>query len=236
MAFLWGLALALLIPSLSEAGDLADSRLADPDAFARFADSSRTRPDGAALPAVSEAPGAPRRKAALTKPEPSEARKAAAVPAPPSLDARSAPKRALPALPSSTGLALVSTGALLLMALGRAGRGAEEEPLRGTVREVEAFLVEPAPEQDERSDPPAAPASWGAPPPSFPAVVEAPLPAPRLPWWALSNAEQEAIDRWDSSAEKADLAVPLAAWLDAHAPELRDVHVGRLKAKLRRDA
>ncbi len=67
-------------------------------------------------------------------------------------------------------------------------------------------------------------------------LPEAPAAPRHIPWWAITNAEREAIMRWDASPEKEFAKVPLDRWLDAHQAELKDVNVWRLKEKLWRDA
>lgn len=222
---------ALLAAGPARAEDLADRRLAEPGAFGRFTDSSRARPEAAAVPvggafAATRAPHA----ASLT-PSPSAGSRFPAVtpvPAPPPagtqerVRAASAAKRTRSRLPgpSLTGLALVASGGLFLLAL----------------------------RPERRQYPQPSPESW-TPPPTWKrewprAVGPVPLPPLRLPepplplklpWWGISDAERDAIARWDASADKEFHKVPLDRWLDAHRAELEGVDIGRLQEKLRRD-
>jgi len=116
----------------------------------------------------------------------------------------------------------VTAGGLLLLAL------------RPERTEKSATLVE------SWTPPPTWKREWpdtAAPAPLPPLKLPAPPAAPRnIPWWAITNAEREAIMRWDASAEKEAHKIPLDRWLDSHQTELKDVNVWRLKEKLWRDA
>ncbi|MBI5596828.1 MAG: hypothetical protein HY928_12115 [Elusimicrobia bacterium] len=80
-----------------------------------------------------------------------------------------------------------------------------------------------------------APRSWLPPPTPPPTRLEPPVEVSE-PWWALDNAEMEAVYRWDSSPDKELGLAGLSAWLSDHAMELKNIDVEKLTAKLRRDA
>jgi hypothetical protein len=230
----WGLLVsaALLAPGAARAEDLADRRLAEPGAFGRFTDSSRARAEAAAVPvggafAASRAPHA----ASLTPSPLSGARVPAVLPVPAPTPAGttervravSPAKRTRSRLPgpSLTGLALVASGGLFLLAL------------RPERREY------PRPSPENWTPPPTWKREWpraDGPVPLPPLRLPEPPLALKLPWWAITNAEREAIARWDSSPEKEFDEIPLDRWLDARRSELSGVDVARLKEKLRRDA
>lgn len=229
----WGLLVtaALLAPGPARAEDLADRRLAEPGAFGRFTDSSRARPEASAVPlggefAASRAPHA----AALTPSASSGSRFPAVTPVPTpipngngdrvrsvSTKKRTSSRRVGPSL---TGFALVTAGGLFLLAL---------RPERKQY---------PRPSPESWTPPPTWRREWprAAGPIPLPSLR---LPAPPLPlkihWWGITDAEREAIARWDASPEKEFSKVPLDRWLDAHQAELKGVNVWRLKEKLWRD-
>jgi hypothetical protein len=58
---------------------------------------------------------------------------------------------------------------------------------------------------------------------------------PVATWRAITQPEQQLIERWDLSREKAVGAASLEDWVDRHAAGA-GVDAARLKAKLRRDA
>lgn len=233
MGALWGLLVsaALLAPGPARAEDLTDRRLSEPGAFGRFTDSSRARPETAAV-SVSGAFAAsrPPHAAALTPSASSGSRFPAVTPVPAPIPngtgdrvrSVSAKKRTRSrrAGPSLTGLALVAAGGLFLLAL---------RPERKQY---------PYPSPESWTPPPTWKREW----PRAEGPVPLPplrLPAPPLPlklhWWGITDAEREAIARWDASAEKEFSKVPLDRWLDAHQAELKGVDVLRLKEKLWRD-
>lgn len=211
------LAAALLAPGLARAEDLTE-----PGAFGRFADSSRTRPDAAAVPlGVAFAPSRPTRAASLTPPSSSSSRFPSLSPVPPPAVRASKGAKTRRSGPSPAGIALVAAGGLLLLAL-RPERAQSIAPLAETW-----------------TPPPTWKREWPntkAPAPLPPLRVADPLAPPRgLPWWGITDAERDAIARWDASSEKEFHKVPLDRWLDAHQAELKDVNVWRLKEKLWRD-
>lgn len=235
MGALWGLLVwaALLAPGAARAEDLADRRLAEPGAFGRFTDSSRTRPEAAAVPvsgafAASRAPHA----AALTPSASSGSRFPAVTPVPPPIPSGKGDRvRSVSAMkrtssrrvgPSLTGFALVTAGGLFLLALRPERR---QYPLPSP----ESWTPPPT----WRREWPRAEGPVPLPPLRLPAP---PLPLTPLPWWAITNAERDAIARWDASPEKEFHKIPLERWLDAHQAELPGVNVWRLKKKLWRDA
>lgn len=124
------------------------------------------------------------------------------------------------------GIALVAAGGLLLLGL-RPEREEAARPLASTWT--------PPPTWRREWPPAAGPASLP------PLRLEGPdtgAPLPQRPpfWWGITDAERDAIARWDASPEKEFSKVPLDRWLDAHQAELKDVNVWRLKEKLWRDA
>lgn len=234
MGALWGLALAaaLLAPGAARAEDLADSRLTDPEAFGRFADASRTPADAAAVRlGAAFAEARPARAAALT-PRPlrnGRAPRLSTVPAPVMGAARfsapaaraAAPKAPRRRGPSPKGLILVAAGVLLLAAL-------RPEPAETAAPLAETWTPPPTWKREwPKTD---------APAPLPPLRLPGPQTPPRPPWWGITDAERDAIARWDVSREKLYENVPLDRWLDARQAELKGVNVWRLKEKLWRDA
>ena len=228
MGALWGLALAaaLFAPSSARAEDLAGD-------FGRFADASRTRADSAAVPlGVAFAPGSPTRAASLSLTPSGLGRSPVVAPVPPPSQGATNLQKAAGQTSASNrsrrpgrlakGAILVAAGGLLLVAL------------RPEKAEKAAALAQ------SWTPPPTWKREWpvtNAPAPLPPLrLPETPAAPPRIPWWGITNAEREAIARWDVSHEKEFHKVPLDRWLDAHQAELKDVNVWRLKEKLWRDA
>lgn len=231
----WGLLVsaALLAPGPARADDLADRRLAEPGAFGRFTDSSRERSEAEAVRvggtfAASRAPHA----ASLTPSRSPGARFPTVMPVPaPAPDGTSERARIVSPTkrtrsrfpgPSLTGLALVASGGLFLLAL---------RPERRRIPQNAPETWTPPPTW--RREWPRADGPVPLPPLRLP---EPPLPLKSVPWWGITDAEREAIARWDVSHEKLVGAMPLDRWLDAHQAELQGVNVWRLKEKLWRDA
>lgn len=220
----------LLVLSAASAGaEIADPRLKDPEAFARFTDVSRTRTDSAlAVPGEPYAPTR-RRKVLLDATVP-EAAAPRAVPDP----GRKMDYSYTPApVPNRTPKLLLSTGGLILLALAL-GTWMDRPRVnaRGAVVKLPRQTPLPPPLED-RPEP--APRSW-LPPQTPPPTRLEPSIEVREPWWALNNAEMEAVYRWDSSPDKEQGLAGLSAWLNDHAMELKNIDVDKLTAKLRRDA
>lgn len=228
MGSLWGLALAatLLAPNSARAEDLAGD-------FGRYADASRSHAQTAAVPlgAAFAAPSGAR-PAYLSLTPSNLGRSPVAAPVPPPAHGTEIQKRAAvrTSAPSHSrrsghlakGAILVAAGGLLLLAL------------RPERTEKAATLAE------SWTPPPTWKREWpvtNAPAPLPPLrLPEAPVAPHRIPWWGITNAEREAIARWDVSPEKEFHKIPLDRWLDSHQAELKDVNVWRLKEKLWRDA
>lgn len=231
MGALWGLALAaaLLAPGSARAEDLVGD-------FGRFADASRAHPDAAAVPlgaAFAVPSGARPASLSLTPSNLGRSPVAAPVP-PPSHGAAnkkqaaartSEPRRSRSSARLVKGAILVAAGGLLLVAL---------RPEKATRAATLAESWTPPPTWRREWPPAAGPASLP------PLRLDGPGPDARLPqrppfWWGITDAERDAIARWDLSPEKEFHKVPLDRWLDAHQSELKDVNIWRLKEKLWRD-
>ncbi|TBR18717.1 hypothetical protein EPO15_15005 [bacterium] len=224
-----GVLLALAVAVL--AGPVHAEDLTAPEAFGRYADSSRIHADATAVPlgAVFAAPHAGH-SAALTAPSSAHRYPSLSpVPAPtrgmsaPPVARTSAPERSRRAGQTAKGLILVAAGGLLLW-------GLRPEKAQTTRSVVTTWTPPPT----WRREWPA-----GTGPTSLPTLrLPAPDALPTRPpsWWGITDAERDAIARWDASAEKERAKMPLDRWLDAHQAELRDVNVWRLKEKLWRDA
>ena len=218
----------LAAPAFADA-PLADPRLSDPETFKNFTDVSRPHPEGVAVPAWDGAPGArplPRLTILAAPVRPA----AIAVPTPATTGPRTAGGRR--PVPRNALFGLMTAAMGILYWSSR--KDAQQFP-KGSVRVPTLPYPAETPLRlafEPPSPQPASPPLWRAEP------APAPRPSaarPSLPWWAITNAEQEAINRWDVSPEKQFGDHPLEAWLDAHRSELTGVDVGRLTAKLRRD-
>lgn len=221
----------LLVLSAASAGaEIADPRLKDPEAFARFTDVSRTRTDSAvAVPGEAAAP-ARRRKVLLDATVPEAVPAVRSVPDP-DRSARYAYKPA--PLPNRTPKLLLSSGGLILLALAL-GTWLDRPRVNARGAVVKLPRQTPLPPLAEAATEPA-PRSW-LPPQTPPPTRLEPAIEVREPWWALNNAEMEAVYRWDSSPDKELGLAGLSAWLNDHAMELKNIDVERLTAKLRREA
>ena len=225
-------------PAASQEPPLADLRLSDPETFARFADVSAPRPAGVFVP-VWRGPQAAqgRRHGAELTPMTAPTRSALiSIPAPtPPVSPSSLGSRTR-STPSPLGVAILTATAILLA--GRRGR--PQPPHSGSSLPPTATYLKEKPV----SPTPALPPKRPTPPPLWTVTaVPPPEPAPRqaapkarLPWWAITAAEQEAIYRWDVSPEKRFEGKSLDFWLDAHQGEIKGVNIWRLKEKLWRDA
>ncbi|MBI4345999.1 MAG: hypothetical protein HY553_04045 [Elusimicrobia bacterium] len=247
-ALLLGLASAAAAADARPIGELQvpDARIADSERFGHFVDLSRPQGGAVVAGAWHNAPAASPLSAqpGLTR--------ATAVPPPQPLFI---PRGQLPPLPDlsdekpkgeSIGLATVAAVGvglgLVLWGLGgprrREGDAEPERPRparRGSAPREELAPIEP---WSEPARAPFGPVAERVSPAAEPQVGAAdPFePLPSISWYAITAAEQRAIDQWDRSPEKRLGLASLTEWLDRHDGRLAGVDVPLLKLKLTREA
>ena len=223
----------MLTAAAARAGE---ARLAED--FGRFADRARARPEAAAVPlgerfASPQAPraatlsaAAPLRRFPSLSPVPAPVRRLSIPKTAPAPSGATPKGRRHPTV-DPTGLALVAAGGLLLLALRPDGKGT-----KAAASAAETW----APPPTWKREWPRGAAHVPQPLPPLRTARAEPTPSFPEPWWGVTDAEQEALARWDASLDKRHRATPLDRWLDANRSDLKGVDVERLKAKLRRDA
>jgi hypothetical protein len=235
---------AVLLSAFAPASHAAESEAAEskrleqlqndvgqPEDFKTFVEGSRPgngdapAPEAAARRDAAAAPRAPLRAGRISSaprreaPPPSAETAPEATPAGPSGD--NVPLRGMAA---AFGLGLLLVAAGLVLAPGEADAPAA------------LAAAEPLPEAPPAPAPP--PAAAPAPPPAPPAATETVFIDTRMPaptWRAISWREQNLIERWDASREKALGLASLPDWLDSQG-RVEGVDVPLLKAKLFRGA
>lgn len=131
-----------------------------------------------------------------------------------------------PALGAAVGLPLLLAGGWLLI------RSPKQDP---SLAEASALIAAPIPQDTSR--PVGVRTRWTEPPPS--AVDASPaldlaVGVPQASWRAISLREQQLIEEWDRSPEKAAGRASFEEWLDAKG-EVVGVDSANLKGKLSRE-
>ncbi|MBI5200094.1 MAG: hypothetical protein HY925_00785 [Elusimicrobia bacterium] len=222
-----------------------DASLSDPTKFGQFTDVSRNREDRALAPRV-QANWTPRPQAAVVLPllrpgpahEPPTPGFVTLQQLPPLSDVREEKPKT-----DAIGLwtvAAVGIG-LGLVVLGATGPRRREERVElaemppAAKRAKRSFVIQEELAPIESWTPePQAPFGPIAEPDYDPGTIVLP-PLPQGSRYAISAAEQRAIDLWDKSPEKNLGLASLPEWLDRHETRLRGVDVPLLKAKLERN-
>jgi len=251
--FALGLILLAAASAAAAPKDAGDRELASaleasavqPDGFERTADGSIARPGG---PSDPDASGGAAARAAngLGRSSPGYPRSGRSAEAPPSLVGAGASRSSRGTSANELlgrGLA-ASLGVVLVLGLSLTHEAPASELLaESATRSFEPHGLTfgpraapaPVPAEPEPASAPARLVYRPAPRPSAGApgpYVDTLMPV--ATWRAISQAEQQLIERWDLSREKALGAASLEDWLDRHAAAA-GVDAARLKTKLHRD-